>query len=707
MAALGRRIGLFLLLALWHGPLLAGPVRTEHAEIEMLADTRHVAPGETFTVAFRLTPDPNWHTYWRNPGDSGMATRVSWQLPEGFAAGELLWQAPERISIEPLTSYGYHAASYHLARITAPAAVEEGQTYTLAAKVDWLICEDVCVPESATLSMAFTGAAVPPAPVEKAAHDAQHIAEAMRRVPQTRVSAALAVEGGAARLRLSPEGADAAALEKADYFAYAPGVTRHGPVPEWAAEEGGLVITVPLEAGQTPESLPGVAVLTFAEGHSPRELVVEVETPPAAAASPAETPAEPAAAPPVTAAQMEYTSVSVPLMLAFALLGGLILNAMPCVFPILSLKVLAITRKGGMSRSAVRANGIAYTAGVLLSFWVMAVLLLTVQRAGAEIGWGFQMQSPLFVIGLALVLYLVGLNLSGLFHLPSVALSGQGRGDGIAGSLTTGILATVVATPCTAPFMAAAIGFALSQPPAVSLAVFTALGLGLALPFLLISLFPALVAFLPKPGHWMETFKQLLAFPMYASAAWLVWVAAQQVNETGLALIFATLVLVPFTIWLAGAGSSWPRPLRILLILLLVGLTGLAAYRAAHEPVRPAAAVHGEGREAFSQERLAALRQEGRPVFVTATAAWCITCKYNEAAAIDTEAVQQAFRDRGITYLIADWTNQDDAITHYLEHFGRKGVPLYVFYPAGGEPRVLPQILTPSVVLDYIQPDKE
>jgi thiol:disulfide interchange protein DsbD len=396
------------------------------------------------------------------------------------------------------------------------------------------------------------------------------------------------------------------------------------------------------------------------------------------------------------------------LMLAFAFLGGLILNAMPCVFPVLSLKVLAVTKKAGLSHSKVKSHALAYTLGILTSFWLLSLVLLVIRQAGVQIGWGFQMQSPAFVIGLALVLYAVALNLSGLFDIPSLSVSGgKGVQQGATGSFMTGVLATVVATPCTAPFMAAAVGFALSQTPMTALAIFTALGLGLAAPFLLLSIFPGLIKALPKPGAWMETFRQFLAFPMYASCAWLVWVVAQQIGHMGLAYVFATLVLLPFAIWLWHALAHWPAVLRIipaggalLMALYCAYLATLDPRAAAGQTATPSATVQGQ--EAYSAERLKSLRDEGKPVFVTATAAWCITCKYNEAAAIHTKPVQDAFAARGIVYLVADWTNQDEAITRYLSEYGRKGVPLYVYYPPHGKPVVLPQVLTPGVVLKHL-----
>jgi thiol:disulfide interchange protein DsbD len=390
-----------------------------------------------------------------------------------------------------------------------------------------------------------------------------------------------------------------------------------------------------------------------------------------------------------------------------ALAGGLILNLMPCVFPVLSIKVLALADQAGGSAASLRRHGVAYTGGVLTAFAALGVLLLLLRAAGTELGWGFQLQSPITVALLAYLLLAVGLSLSGVFHLGS-SLQGVGLGltrrSGLAGSFFTGVLAAVVATPCTAPFMGTAVGFALTQPAPVAMTVILVLGLGLALPFLALTLAPQLIGRLPRPGPWMETLRQLLAFPVYATVAWLVWVLGQQVGPTGLFTALVGLVLVGLAAWsfnVAQTAGGWSR--RAAAGTLAASLAGLGVALASVAGDRGAApAATAVGYERFTQARLDELVAARRPVFVNMTAAWCITCLVNESAALSNTAVQAAFAAKGIVYLKGDWTSRNPEITRVLERHGRSGVPLYLLYPDGGQPVVLPQILTPATVLGEI-----
>ncbi len=412
------------------------------------------------------------------------------------------------------------------------------------------------------------------------------------------------------------------------------------------------------------------------------------------------------------AAPHEAASIGAVLQaVVLALMGGVILNLMPCVFPVLSIKVLALVEQAGGARRDVRRHGFAYTTGVLTAFAALGIVLLGVRAAGAEVGWGFQLQSPIAVALLAYLLLAMGLSLSGVFHLGS-SLQGLGQGlarrSGLAGSFFTGVLAAVVATPCTAPFMGTAVGFALTQPVALALAVILALGLGLALPFLALTLAPHLVARLPRPGAWMETLRQVLAFPVYATVAWLVWVLGQQVGPAGLFAALVGLVLVGLAAWSFNAAQSaggWGR--RLATGTLAAALAGLAVAVGALERDRsdPMAAPQSATAarfEHFSQARLDELVAARRPVFVNMTAAWCITCLVNERAALSTKAVEAAFSAKDVAYLKGDWTRRNPEITRLLEKHGRSGVPLYLLYTGVGEPIVLPQILTPATVLGEI-----
>ena len=382
---------------------------------------------------------------------------------------------------------------------------------------------------------------------------------------------------------------------------------------------------------------------------------------------------------------------------------------MPCVFPVLSIKVLSLVNHATQSPEQLRRHGFIYTAGVLATFLVLAGALLALRAGGAEIGWGFQLQSPITVAVLAYVLFAMGLSLSGVVHF-GYSLQGLGgslaQRAGYSGSFFAGALAVVVATPCTAPFMGTALGFALTQPAAISLVVFLALGLGLALPFLLLTLSPRLIEWLPRPGAWMDTLKQALAFPVYATVAWLMWVLGQQVGPSGLFAALIGLVLIALAAWSFGiwqtAGQTWGR--RVAAAVAIASMTATAAAVAGLQTDRPTAAqtASAAGIEPFSQRRLDELRAENRPVFVNMTAAWCITCLVNERVALSTDAVKSAFSAGNIAYLKGDWTNRNPEITRILERHGRSGVPLYLLYSSGDEPVVLPQILTAATVLQEI-----
>jgi thiol:disulfide interchange protein len=469
-----------------------------------------------------------------------------------------------------------------------------------------------------------------------------------------------------------------------------------------SVDESGLHLTLARSSptDPAPDALPGVLTVEEAAGDGVRRLAFaygdEPVTPPPAAAA-----GSPAAPPPVPVADA-------PTLLAaagLAFLGGLILNLMPCVFPVLSIKVLGLVRHAGEGAGRLRLHGLVYTAGVLASFLGLAAVLIALKSGGAAIGWGFQLQSPAVVAALAYLLLAMGLSLSGAVHLGG-RLAGLGDGlarrAGLSGSFFTGVLATVVATPCTAPFMGSAVGFALTQSAAVALAVFASLGLGLALPFLALTLWPPALRALPRPGAWMETLKQVLAFPVYATAAWLIWVLAQQVDPQGLLVALLGLVLVGFAAWAwergRDAAPGMGRIARSAAVLTLVGLGGLALSLPLNRAA-PSAQALAPGVEPFTQARLDTLLDARRPVFVNLTAAWCITCAVNEATSLNTKGVRAALADRGVTYLKGDWTNQNPEITRLLERYGRSGVPLYLLYTGTGEPQVLPQILTEGTVL--------
>ena len=586
--------------------------------------------GVTFTI-----PD-HWHIYWQNPGDSGIPTTLTWTLPEGLTAGDITWPAPERLEVSGLVNYGYS----HQVTLPVPlTAARDNLKGKISVKANWLVCRDVCIPEHAVLEGSI------PSETEGAK---QLLENAIMRAPQFAIHAIThySVSGSDVTLTVTgkdvlPEGVTAP-ITKAYFFPQEDGIIANAEPQQFTLSNDGTTLTLMLKRGQQDAAKLWHGVLQFErEGKTySYNLAAELqgEVPPATAV----------AVPPAP-----VTDVPLYTALALAFLGGLILNIMPCVLPILALKALAITKKAQLSRKAAAHQGLAYTVGVLVSFLVIAVVMLSLKASGAAIGWGFQLQNVEFVGILAAVMLLVAANLLGLFQLPVLfgERATKTNDEKLTGSFFTGVLAVLVATPCTAPFMATAIGATLAFPTLYALFVFTALGLGMAFPFLLISFWPAARKLLPKPGAWMHRFKQILAIPMLATAAWLVWVLVQLTNAT---------------------------PVKM---------------DAAHTP--------------YSATALQQLREAGTPVLVDATAAWCLTCKVNERVALSSPSMQQFLKEKNVTLMVADWTSNDAAITAYLASHGRNGVPLYVYYGPHAEPVVLPQILTPAIVRGAISGEHE
>ncbi|KQT50096.1 thiol:disulfide interchange protein [Methylobacterium sp. Leaf456] len=662
----------------------------------LVSEAATLAPGRTVTLGLHMAMKPGWHVYWRNPGDSGLPPEMAWRLPEGFSVGPTQWPAPERIPVQTLMNFGYEGEVTLLVPLRVPETLPAGGSVPLSGTLSYLVCEEICIPGSAELALDLAvGTDAQPDPAQ-----AHLFTEARAALPEPAPFPVRATrEGEDFSIQLDrPNGAPA--ITSAAFFPYSENALDNAAEQTLAGEGGAQrLVLKPGDGKVAPEALGGV--LTFDEAGTRKAYAIGPEP----EAAPAATAAEPAPAPAPVAESENLTLWSAA---GLALLGGLVLNLMPCVFPVLSIKVLSLVKQAGEERARVRLHGLAYTAGVLASFLGLAGLLIALKAGGAGIGWGFQLQSPVVVALLAYGLFAVGLSLSGVVHVGG-RLAGIGDGltrrAGYQGSFFTGVLATLVATPCTAPFMGAAVGFALTQGAGVGLLIFACLGLGLALPFLALTAFPGSLSLLPRPGAWMETVKGALAFPVYATAAWLVWVLAQQVGPDGLLGALGGLVLVGFAAWAweraRAAGRFGTGFGRATAALALVGALALAAaldgQRAGAAGVRLAGI-----EEPFTQARLDALRAEGRTVFVDMTAAWCITCQVNERTVLSREAVQAAFRAGSVAYLKGDWTNQNPEITRLLESHGRSGVPLYLVYRGKGDARVLPQILTEAVVLDGI-----
>lgn len=689
----------------------AARARTDNVEASLVAETDGVAPGGTVTVALRLAIRDHWHTYWSYAGDSGEATTVAWTLPDGVTAGPLQFPYPHRIEVGPLVNFGYEGTVLHLTDITVPADAQPGQTLTLKADAVWLVCSDVCIPEDAALALDLKVVAGTPSPSPLAAE----FADARAKLPKPSPwPATFAVDGKSIAVSLASPDLAGAGLTSVVLFPREGGYIKNAAKQTTTSNDG--AVTVTSETGRhfsTPEkaakvtSLPAVFVITGADGQTDAFTVDATRGEKRAGA------VVPGAGGQDATGVGPQDGVSVWTALGFALLGGLILNLMPCVFPVLSMKALSLAGKGS-DLGAARIGGLAYTAGVVLSFVALAGMLIALRSAGEAIGWGFQLQSPAIVAALALLFLAIGLNLMGVFEIGGRLQnlgSGLARGQGVTASFLTGVLAAVVAAPCTAPFMGAAVFTALTQPVPVALAIFGALGFGMALPYLILAYSPALIRRFPKPGPWMERLKQVLAFPMFASAAWLLWVLSIAAGSTGLALGLGAAILVGFGLWLWGLtqrgeggwmarGFAGAAAAAVLGVLFVVPQTSGSATAAA-----PGADTVGPKYEAYSPERLASLRQDGKAVFVNLTAAWCVTCLMNEEVALSSSRLATSFENSGIVYLKGDWTNRDPDITALLEQHGRAGVPLYLFYPAGGgEPQILPQLLTEEIVLAAVSP---
>jgi thiol:disulfide interchange protein/DsbC/DsbD-like thiol-disulfide interchange protein len=678
----------------------AAAERAPLVRVELLAGKAAARPGDTITIALRQSIKPGWHTYWSNPGDSGEPSQIDWKLPAGASAGPIAWPLPKAIPVGPLMNYGYSGEILLLSEITLPGDLG-GNSVDIAADVKWLVCEEICVPEAASVRLTLPLIEGPLSP--RPSPHAGAIAAARNAVPGPapwRASFHAAKDG--VMLRLDGVPAQLSAAREIRFFPSQWGRIDHAAPQDIAFQDGTLFIRMaPGDLAASPGApLDGLIAVESGPGAQRQGYSIS------AAAAPA-FPAPAAFSPLAAASEDGLTPV---LAVAFAFLGGVILNFMPCVFPVLVLKALSLAKDAG-NTGARRAKGAVYAAGVLTSFLAIGVTVLIMRMGGAAVGWGMQFQSPAFVLFMMALFLGLALNMSGVFIVGSrIAGAGDGltRRPGLAGYFFTGVLATLIATPCTAPFMGAAIGYAFSQPAAYIFAVLLALGLGFALPMALLALSPALGRWLPKPGAWMETFKQLMAFPLYATVAWLVWVLSVQQGSDGVLAASLTLLGTGFAAWLLGRRGQTGAFGAMTAAALAIGAIVLGAASlpptAATQPSVAAQRNAGPAAESFTAARLAELLAQNKPVFVNLTAAWCITCKVNERLALRSGRVAEAFAARGIAYLVGDWTNGNPEITALLKAHGRAGVPLYLLYSgvANTRPALLPQLLTESIVLDRI-----
>jgi thiol:disulfide interchange protein DsbD len=687
-----------------------------HSEATLVTATAPIAPGEPFTVGLRIRMEDGWHSYWKNPGDSGEPTSIDWQLPDGFSAESIRWPYPERIPFGPMTSYGYSDEVVLPVTITPPDTLSPGTTVTLKGQASWLICADICLPAEASLERS-----IPVASSAADGADAARIAAALDKQPQAvdGWSVRAARSSGSYTLALTPPDNRQPSLDGAYFFPAEKDVLDHtAPQPVSRAGETYLMTLQQSEYADAPaDTLAGVVVAPEGTSWDAAGAVraLRVSVPVDSTLSGVDVASVAAGTP------SGDGGLSLPWALLFAFAGGLLLNLMPCVFPVLSVKILGFAEEAGGTDAGMRRHGALFGAGVLVSMWVLAGALLAVRAAGSQVGWGFQLQSPTFVALMALLFFGIGLNLLGVFEVGArlMALGGRLQGQteagGDVGAFLTGVLATVVATPCTAPFMGAALGVALTLSTAGAVLIFTALGVGMATPYVALSMAPGWLERLPEPGAWMETLKQFFAFPMFATAIWLVWVFGQQAGNGGVALLLFGLLLLGMAGWVAHRWSDPTLSRTVTLVtrgLVTVMVAGAVAagvmgarYDAGASASSGAATTTAASSNwtAFSPSTVEDLREQGRPVFVDFTAAWCLTCQVNKQTVLSTETVQDAFAEKDVALVRADWTNRDSHITEALRSHGRSGVPVYVLYPGDGSgPTLLPEVLTQDIVLNAL-----
>ncbi len=691
-------------------------------------------------AGLRITHQPHWHTYWKNPGDSGLATQLDWSLPAGITPGAINWPIPQTLPVGPLANYGYEGTVLLPVTLRVGAdfrpPANPGGNITLKLHAQWLVCREECIPEQGdfSLDVPVKGSIALESPAFASADAAQPLP-----LPAG-ASAQLAVQND--HLTLVVQGLPASVQGKTlELYPELNAITEPAAPLEqsWAGDEWRASAMLSAKRSDSPATLPLVLVATAADGsRSGWRVEAPVSGTWPAVAAPATVPAALTAALRANAAGAAATgstgsgvdglngtgaaqagdATPTPVApglwlaaLAAALAGGLLLNLMPCVFPILAVKVLRFARHSA-DRRALRIGGLAYTAGVILSFIALGALVLALRAAGAQLGWGFQLQNPAVVAALAALFTLLGLNLAGVFEFGMLAprgLAGAALRHPVADAFLTGVLAVAIASPCTAPFMGASIGLAVGLPAAQALPLFAALGLGMALPYLAASWLPAAARLLPRPGAWMQIFRRAMAFPMFATVAWLVWVIGQQTGIDGagaLLLLLVALAALAATFALRGQArirlgalaATGAVALAIILGPVVLRQSPLATVSAAGDG-NP---VSADGWQSWSQARVETLLAEGRPVFIDFTAAWCVTCQVNERTTLARADVLAAFAARNVALLRADWTRQDPAVTKALRALGRSGVPVYVLQAPGKPPVVLSELISGSEVIDAV-----
>ncbi len=708
----------------------AASIKTPHAEVELVAAENALVPGQSSRIALSIKHAPHWHTYWKNPGDSGYPTKVTWDLPPGYSVSAFDWPVPKRLATGPIVNFGYEGEVLLPASISIPRDAAVGASVTIKGKAEWLVCKDVCIPEDGEVSLSL--------PIAGTARmvnlDAWNKAEALVPKPLAGWSGEARIHGRDLWIELKPS-TEAAKLTRFDVFPEAEQITEPAVQKVYSTSTGygamlklvdgakvpnqfQLVVSSPNNIGREQNfGYLSVTTKNIAVAQDIGGYTLLADSAPSASLTPATasvgSPSAPVAAANSTDAMSFWAAIT------FAFVGGMILNLMPCVFPVLSLKILSFAQHAGAKngssanaverRGAMRVHGLFYAVGVIVSFLALAGALLALKSAGSAVGWGFQLQNPSVVWVLAVVFFLIGLNLMGAFEVgtlaPSSLLNFTAKNPGI-DAFFSGVLAVIAASPCTAPFMGAALGFALTQSTLAALAVFAALGVGMAIPYVLLAWFPKWLDRLPRPGPWMVTFKQVLAFPMFLTVVWLIWVIAQQATIDGAAIALVGLVGIAFGAWLLGSLRTRARVAGAIAGAIAIAFawptTAMVEQANSANTSQSATSSNGAQWKPWNPDEIAKLNAEGKPVFVDFTAAWCVSCQANKRLVLTRDEVVKTFAQKNVVLMRADWTNRDERITKALTAMNRSGVPVYALHAPGKPVQLLPELLTTGIVVGAI-----
>jgi thiol:disulfide interchange protein len=656
-----------------------------HLHVQLVAPEDEIYPGGNNQIGLYFKLEPGWHVYWKNAGDAGGPPRIRWTLPDGVTAGPMQFPAPKRLPLGPLMDFGYENEVLYPIKLEVAPTAKSGKA-VLDANVDWLVCREVCIPGKAELKLTLQLSNNKPVVLSGSGEDAALMKRLASTLPQPlpaniKVAFQATQDGFRAGIQTGKR------ETSAQFFPADPDTIANAAPQKTTPTPKGVVVEIKKDANlaANPKQLNGVLELSGGRAYDVSVQPGTVEVP------------------------VEHDWGVLAKTSALAFLGGLLLNLMPCVFPVLFLKGFALCQSGSEERQRLRMHGFVYAAGILVSFWVLVGALLGLRAAGASLGWGFQFQSPVFLALMAGLLFFLGLSLAGQFEI-GLSLTSAGGSlaakQGYAGSFFTGVLAVIVATPCTAPFMGAAIGYALAQPAIVTFSVFTAIALGLAVPYVALTLQPAWTRLLPKPGAWMEILRQAISVPIFCTVIWLAWVLAQAYGAAVLAAMLVCLLLLAVAGWFLGRwpAQRWATAVAAVILLCVVSISAFAPGKLAAAPEVQSGVQSQQQWEPWSQDALNKYQAQGRPVLVDFTASWCLSCQVNERVAFSHPAVKQALQAANVALLKADWTRHDEAITQALAALDRSGVPAYALYaPGQSEPQMLPEVLTPGIVIDAVK----